>query len=345
MRCLRCVALAGLTTGFACASTQPIEPAPPTPPVAAVRSPSQLPLPAPPRNLGTAGAFAVEGDEGLARLCQTLRDENSTAFSGNVVAQAQEREEHARRRQDAEHRRYVAMVPAQGFTLANYDLGERRLVLDTGRGFRLAENAELSTNLETGAIGFRLSPEAADHVLVERAAGKVFLRVVFRPIYSKLRQQSCLWISGGTVVKMEIDLEAVALLAPDGSRLAQGDNSPDTDLDAPVTKPQILIRRPRSATGGDVPDTLARASAELGPLFLPCYQKALEMRPSLRGTLVLGIKVGPDGTVEESRMELSSLGDEFLATCASAKAGKAKLAAGPGRMSVTVVFGSKDDQK
>ena len=326
MRCLRRLALVGLATAFSfdCASTQPTETAPLPPPVAAPPSVRTVPLPASPRDTGTAGAFAVEGDEGLARLCETLRDENSMAFSGNAVAQAQEREEHARRRQDAERRRYVAVVPAQGFALANYELRERRLVLDTGRGFRLADDAELLTNLETGA--------------------KVALRVVFRPIFSKLRQQACMWISGGGVVKMEIDLETVALLAPDGSRLAQGDNSPDSDLDAPVTNPQIAIKRPRSPTGGDVPDTLARASTDLGPLLLPCYQKALELRPSLRGTLVLGIKIGPDGSVEESHMELSSLGDEFLAACAAAKAGKAKLKAGPGRMSVTVVFGSKDDR-
>ncbi|HJX51989.1 MAG TPA: hypothetical protein VJ801_04410 [Polyangia bacterium] len=346
MRCLRRLALVGLATAFSfdCASTQPTETAPLPPPVAATPSVRTVLLPASPRDTGTAGAFAVEGDEGLARLCETLRDENSMAFSGNAVAQAQEREEHARRRQDAERRRYVAVVPAQGFALANYELRERRLVLDTGRGFRLADDAELLTNLETGAIGFRLSSEAADRILVERAAGKVSLRVVFRPIFSKLRQQACMWISGGGVVKMEIDLETVALLAPDGSRLAQGDNSPDSDLDAPVTNPQIAIKRPRSPTGGDVPDTLARASTDLGPLLLPCYQKALELRPSLRGTLVLGIKIGPDGSVEESHMELSSLGDEFLAACAAAKAGKAKLKAGPGRMSVTVVFGSKDDR-
>ncbi len=342
MRCLRCVVLAGLTTGLACASTQPVELPPlPTPP-AAPTAPSQPS--AAPRDTGTAGAFTVEGDQGSARLCETLRDENSMAFAGNVVAQAQEREAHARQRQDAEHMLYVAMVPAQGFALANYELGERRLVLDTARGFRLGENAELLTNLETGAIGFRLAPEAADHVLVERAAGKLFLRVVFRPTYSKMRQQACLWISGGGVVKMEIELEAVALLAPDGSRLAQGDNNPGADSDTPVSKPQIVIRRPRSTAGGDVPEALAKASAELGPLLLPCYQKALEMRPSLRGTLVLGVKLGPDGSVEESRMELSSLGDEFLAACAAAKVGKAKLTAGPARMSVTVVFGSNDDR-
>jgi len=342
MRCLRNLALVGLTTALSCASTQATEPA--VPPLPAPAPPAPVPAPAAPRNSGNTGAFSVEGQEGLARLCEALRDEDSVAFSGNVVAQAQEREQHAQRRQDAEHNRYVAMVPAQGFALANYDLGERRLVLDTSRGFRLGESAELLTNLETGTIGFRLAPEAADHVLVERAAGKLFLRVVFRPTYSKMRQQACLWISGGSVVKMEIELETVALIAPDGSRLVQGDNSAGADLDAPVRRPQVVIRRPRSVTGADVPDTLARASAELGSMLMPCYQKALEMRPGLRGTLVLGIKIAADGSVEESRMELSSLGDEALAACAAAKAGKAKLAVGPARISVTAVFGSKDDR-
>jgi hypothetical protein len=343
MRCLPRIALVSLAAALACASTQPAEPPALPPLLAAPPPPSPLPAPPSPRNPGAAGAFAVEGDEGLARLCETLRDEKAMTFPGNAVAQAQEREAHAISRQDAERRRYLAMVPAQGFALANYELGERRLLLDTSRGFRLAENAELLTNLETGAIGFHLSPEAADHILVERAADKLFLRVVFRPTYSKLRQQSCLWISGGGVVKMEIDVETVALLAPDGSRLAQGDNNPGPDLDTPVKKPQIVIKRPRTVAGGDVPDALARASTELGPLLLPCYRKALEMRPSLRGTLVLGIKLGPDGSVEELRTELSSLGDEALAACAAAKVGKAKLAAGSGRLSVTVVFGSRDD--
>jgi len=139
------------------------------------------------------------------------------------------------------------------------------------------------------------------------------------------------------------DGRRIDFLAVAGSRLAQGDNNPGPDLDTPVKKPQVVIKRPRTAAGGDVPDALARASTELGPLLLPCYRKALEMRPSLRGTLVLGIKLGPDGSVEELRTELSSLGDEALATCAAAKVGKAKLAAGSGRLSVTVVFGSRDD--
>jgi len=338
-------ALFSLTTAasLACASTQPSEIIPVPAPVAAPPPARPTPMPATLRNLDVGGAFAVEGDEGLARLCEMLRDEASMVFSGNAVAQAQAREEHARRRQDAENRRYVALVPAQGFALGNYDLSESRLVLDTDRGFRLGDSAELQTSLETGAIGFRLRPERADHVLVERAAGKLVLRVIFRPTYSKMRQQACLWISGGTVVKMEIEIEAVALLAPDGSRVAQGDNNPGADQDSPVLRPQVVIKRPRSANGADVSDALARAAHALAPLLLPCYQKALETRPGLRGTLVLGVKVGPDGSVDEARMELSSLGDAALAACATNNAGKARLAAGTGWMSVTAVFSSKDD--
>jgi hypothetical protein len=276
-------------------------------------------------------------------VCQALRDEAGMVFSGNAVTQAQAREQHVRRREDAEHRRYVASVPPDGFALANYDLAERRLVLDTTRGFRLGESAELLTNLEMGAVGFRLAPEGADRILVERAAGKVYLRVVFRPSYSKMREQSCLWISGGGVVKMEIELESAALLTPDGQRLAQGDNNPGADQDAPVSQPQVLIKRPRSANGGEVTETQIRGTSTLAGPLLRCYKEALGRRPSLRGTLVLGIKVASDGSVEESRMELSSLGDEPLASCAMAETHKAKLMAGSGRISLMLLFGSRDD--
>jgi hypothetical protein len=343
MRSLSALSVLVLAFPFACASTQTSEldplPVPPlAQPVKITRAPS------PPRDTGAGGAFAVEGHDGLVRLCESLRDEGTISFEGNVVEQARARDEHARAREDAEHRRYVTVVPADGFALANYDLPERRLVLDTARGFRLAEGAELVTDVETGAVGFRLQPEGADRLLVERAAGKLLLRVIFRPAHSKMREQACQWISGGGVVRMEIEVEAVALLAPDGSRLAQGDNNPGADQDAPVGNPQVVIRRPRSASGGDVPDNLAKAANGLAPLLLPCYQRALETRPSLRGTLVLGIKLGADGSVEESHMELSSLGDEALAACAAAKTAKARLGGGSGRMSVTAVFGSKDDK-
>jgi hypothetical protein len=342
MRCLRELVCLGSGFLFACASTQTSEsalpPLPVPPPVTA------RPAPSAPRNVGSDGVFVVEGEDGLARLCETLREENSMVFSGNAVAQAQAREEHTRRRQEAEHRRYAAMVPAAGFALANYELAERRLVLDTSRGFRLADGAELVTNLETGVLGFRLPPEGADRILVDRAAGKLFLRVLFRPTYSKMRQQACLWVSGGSVVKMETELESVALLAPDGTRLAQGDNNPGGDMDTPVSRPQVLIKRPRNPSGGDVSEGQAKAAKELGPHLLPCYRKALEGRPGLRGTLVLGLKVGSDGSVEEARMELSSLEDEALAACAVTVASKVKLGAGPGRMSVTAEFSSKDDR-
>lgn len=329
-----------LTFALACASSQTLDPpaVPPPPPRPAAAPPATLP-----RDPGPGGATAIEGAAGLARVCEALRDEGGMVFSGNAVTQAQAREEHVRRREDAEHRRYVALVPPEGFALANYDLADRRLLLDTTRGFRLGESAELLSNLDMGAVGFRLAPEGADRILVERAAGKVFLRVVFRPVYSKMREQSCLWISGGGVVKMDIELESATLLTPDGGRLAQGDNNPGADQDAPVARPQVLIKRPRNANGGDVPETQIKGTSALAAPLLRCYKEALSRRPSLRGTLVLGIKVASDGSVEESRMELSSLGDEPLASCAVAETRKAKLMAGSGRISLTLIFGSRDD--
>jgi hypothetical protein len=338
---MRALRVLPLTLALACASSQSLDPSPSPPPP--VTRPASSPPPALPREPVPGGAAAIEGAAGLARVCESLRDEASMTFSGNAVGQAQAREDHVRRREDAQHRRYIALVPPDGFSLANYDLGERRLLLDTSRGFRLAEGAELLSNLDTGAVGFRLAPEGADRILVERAAGKVFLRVVFRPSYSKMREQSCLWISGGGVVKMEIELESATLLTPDGGHLAQGDNNPGADQDAPVARPQVLIKRPRSANGVDAPEAPIKGASALATPLLRCYKDALSRRPALRGTLVLGVKLASDGSVEEARMELSSLGDEPLAACAVAETHKAKLMAGSGRISLTLLFGSRDD--
>jgi len=49
-------------------------------------------------------------------------------------------------------------------------------------------------------------------------------------------------------------------------------------------------------------------------------------------------------SIEESRMELSSPGRRIPRCLCGGQVGKARLTTGPGRMSVTVVFGSKDDR-
>jgi hypothetical protein len=182
-------------------------------------------------------------------------------------------------------------------------------------------------------------------MLVRRAAGKLFLRVVFRPVRSQLRNQACQWVSGGRVVRLEADVEAVALIDRDGRTLSRGGSRDATlELDTPVTGPVVTARRPRLADGGDVSDALAEAVNELAGAALPCYQKALAARPNLRGTMVVGLRVAGDGRIDAPRMEMSTLGDDALTACVTSRLGKARLAGGPARISLPLVFGSKDDR-
>jgi hypothetical protein len=330
--------LAGCATSGPPAVEMPNEPAPP--PSAEVEP--SLPLP---RDPGDTGATAIDRADGLVRLCDAMRDESRMDFPGNAVAQARAREEHAQRRQNAEAGRYVTIIPSQGFAFGEYDLNERRLILDTRQGLRLSQGAELTASAQDEPLGFRLAPEGAERMLSSRAANKLFLRVVFRPMRSKMRNDGCQWVSGGGVVRMEIDVEAVALLGSDGSVLTRGGTRDGSlELDSPVSKPQVTVKSPRLADGGAVSDAMTEAARGLGAVVLPCYQKALETRPNLRGTLVVALRVGSDGRIDDPRTELSTLGDDALAACAVSRLGKARLTSGPTRLSLPFVFESKDDQ-
>ncbi len=341
----RCIALILLMVSplGGCATVPPTEPdmarepAPPLP-----SEPAAVPLP---HHADETGAISIEGGEGLVRLCDSMRDEGRMDFPGSAVAQARAREEHAQRRQSAETGRYVTVAPPAGFAFGEYELSERRLLLDLRQGIRLSQGAELTTGLDDDPLGFPLSPEGAERMLADRAAGRLFLRVLFRPLRSKMRNEACQWVSGGGVVRMGADVEAIALLDGDGRVLTRGgtrDASPE--LDSPVTSPQVTVKRPRLADGGAVAEAMAESARALGAAVLPCYQKTLATRPNLRGTLVVALRVAGDGRIEEARTELSTLGDDALATCAATLLGKARVSGGPARISVPLVFESQDDR-
>lgn len=339
-----CLALlVGCATAPAEAPAPP--PLPPTPPPAAGPATTTRSSPlAPPADGEVAGVY---GADGLTGLCESLRDEASLTFPGNAVEQARAYERHAQRRQAALAGRYLTMVPAGGYTFRNYELSERRLVLDTNRGLVLGDGAELYLPSQDQAPGFALGPDLADRVLAQRDEGRVALRLVFRPATSTLRKDGCLWLSGGRVVKLEIEMVAAALVAPDGTVVARADTGDyaDSSLAAPVRSPKVTVRKPRAADGRDLPAPLVAALGALAERARPCYEKVLVVRPALRGTLVLGFRIGAGGRVEVPRVEMSSLGDDALTTCVSAGAAKATIsgAAAGQRLSVPLYFGSADD--
>jgi hypothetical protein len=285
------------------------------------------------------------GPDGVARLCEALRDEDGIRFEGNEVARAKAREDHERQRAGLADRTYVVRVPAQGFGFRGYDLAGQRLALDTSRSFSVGDNVELVTNEPSSSarLAFTLPPDAADRALKSHASRRLVLRLVFRPLRSDLRRDGCVRMSGGRVVKLPVEVLAYTLVGDGGAAVARGQTADYVDESA-VSEPEVSVGRPRSNEGREVPDAVADAARALGTTLLPCYQKALERRPSLRGTLVLDVRVLPDGRIEAPRMQVSSLGDETLVACAVSRTGKAKLPGGGGHLTLPVSFGGKEDR-
>jgi hypothetical protein len=328
--------LAALAAG-ACAAALPPVPASPTPIAAPATSP-------PPRPAVTAVNRNLGGADGVVHLCEALRDADGVEFGGNEVQQARNREDHERRRETAADSIYSVTVPATGYGFRSYDLAGRRLALDTARNFVVADGVELVTADPRGALAFGLPADAAERVLRSHAAGEVALQLRFRPVRSDLRKDGCVRLSGGRVVKLPVDVLAYVLVGPGGAPLARV-QSPDYVDDAPVTSPAVNVGRPRSHEGREVTEAMATAARGLGPTLLPCYQKALQAHPNLRGTLVLDVRVLADGRIDSPRMQVSSLGDETLVACAVSRAAKAKLAgvSGGAHLSLPVSFGGLGD--
>jgi hypothetical protein len=330
-----------------CATAQPTAaPNASIPPPPEEFAPRLAPPPAAPSKPGDA--TNILGSEALVGLCQALRDETTLDFPSNPVEQARASAAHAERRQSAQAATYVTVLPASGFSFRSYQIGEHRLVLDTDHSFVLDDGAELFASSKDSPPGFSLAADLAERLLGERAAGRLGLRLVFRPAHSELRKGSCLWLGGGRVVKLEIDVVAAALLGPDGSVVARGDTGEYADPGAglPVRSPKVTLKRPRGADGKDVSDATAESLSTLSTAAQPCYQRVLLVRPTLRGTLVLAIRVGAGGKIDEARVEMSSLGDDAVTACVSTAASKTTLlgvSAGQ-RFSVPLQFAAADER-
>jgi hypothetical protein len=345
-RCLLGQSLMSLVLLSSCATAPATEPSAAFPLPTDEPPATSAPIPsAGPANNGDAST--VRGPDGLVALCESLRDENPTGFPGNAVAQARAIEAHAQRRQAALAGRYVALVPAAGFAFRSYELGERRLMLDTDRGLVLGDGAELLVPSKDPAPGFVLAPDLAERVLTQRTEGRLSLRLLFRPSGSQLRNDACMWLGGGRVVKMEIEVLGAALLAPDGTVLSRGDTGEYADASptAPVRSPKVTVRKARATDGKEIQSSMAAALATLAEHAQPCYERVLMVRPALRGTLVLGIRVGAGGHIESAHVEMSSLGDDTLVSCVAATVTKVTIAGTSSgqRLSVPLQFGSAEE--
>jgi len=112
-----------------------------------------------------------------------------------------------------------------------------------------------------------------------------------------------------------------------------------------VKQPKVIAQKARSTEGGDLAAGTQEAFTKFADKTLPCYETALRSQPGLRGTLVLGLRVGGSGQVEAPYAEMSSLGNDPLVRCVLGKAAQLKLVgvATGTRLSLSLLFSGKED--
>jgi hypothetical protein len=293
------------------------------------------------------GVITLNRPEALVQLCETLREPGLDTVQGSAVEQERQAARRGQERHEILNSRFVAFIPSTGFAFSTYDMESRRLLLDQGRQWSLGEGAELIPIPQDPIPGFAVGPELADRLMVQRASSRLALRAHFRIAGSQIRKDPCAWISGGHVVRMEIDLLGTALLAPDGTILARGDTGEfaDGSLAMPVKNPRLILQTPRTNDGKEAPAATVATLATLKETALPCYTAILANNPGIRGTLVLGFRVGIAGQVESPHAEMSSLGNDELVRCVAGKASQLKITGLPAgtRMSLPMLFSGKDD--
>jgi len=286
-------------------------------------------------------APALQGGDGLRSLCDALQDEDQMTFTGNDVEVARAREAHRSHRAQAETARYQIDVPSAGFFFNGYNINDERLAL-RGTRFLVDEGAEIYTSGGGETVAFPLGAAAADRLLKMHEENGLVLRIVFRPAFSDVRKGLCTRMGGG-IVRQNAELLAAYLIGGQGATLARFETDAFAQVMAqtqPVANPKASVTDVSRADGVALPDNVANAARALGSAFQACYEDALKTRPGARGKLVVEVEVGKDATLRNPRMQLSSVGDDRLAECTTAKLNGSRVAGAPNaNLLISITFG------
>jgi hypothetical protein len=287
---------------------------------------------------------------GLRRVCETVRPDSQVKFTGNEVERGKARAEHRKRRTAALERFYLVTVPAQGFSFREYDVGEKKLTLDTRKLLAVGEGVDLAfpTGDDEPEIAAAVAPQPAENIVLLRAKGKLALRVTVK-LDPGQASDPCTRSATRKTVKVAIDALAFELV--DTSKveklLYRGELPGYTDAlqgSVPVKGARVRFGKP-SVGQGEPGAPLIAALRGLEPGLLQCYRAGLENNARLRGALVVGFKLDAGGRVLQASAEINSLGDDQVTACAVAHVRAHRFTKGvrPGRVSVPVYFQSQDD--
>jgi hypothetical protein len=233
-------------------------------------------------------------------------------------------------------RRYRVRIDARRLAFAPYDDGEERLELaprlvlvGLGGALRLWATEDVQ-------LPVRAAPPVARRVLDALAEGTLALFVTF-DLAERENEPPCAHVPGSRQYTLAAEPLAWEW-ASRGKVLARGGEGADRPLAsvAEGAKPRVEVGSPIcEGDGGALKDLFAGWSADL----LRCYDGALARNPRLDGTLVIELRLGPEGVARNVRISADSMQDAAVAACVREVAARPGYPREPrGRCSVPVTF-------
>lgn len=257
-------------------------------------------------------------------------------------------------RRDAMAGTYAVTLPSTAFRLMPYDRARGRVAIDGGRGFRgdgweMVLHGLVPGRVPAGALELAFPASAADgdELAVAHAAGRLTLVLTFQPAASDAVAPACARMHTVASDGVRLAVEPMAFeLRRDAERIASGETARfaalrDEAAPGPVVTPKVVVQTAmRTSAGGRAPASMTKAASALTPRLLACYRQGLALEPTLRGSIVAGVDVGPDGRIAAARAEIDGLGAPAVTGCVLAEVRAAKFPRGPERLSIPIRFGS-----
>jgi hypothetical protein len=245
---------------------------------------------------------------------------------------------------DAASQVYVMAIPSSSFAFSPFDRKKGRLSVDLSRVHGAGGAWELEADGGL-AVAVPASGKDAASLLKQAASGELTLWLWFKPAHLSGLSFHCAAVRGVRVSGVRLGVEPMAFALVRGKDVvASGETqafSALRDVNGPIDAPAVRVGQVvKTDEASPAPDEIARSARALEPELVACYKKGLSAEPTLRGAVVMGVRVDAAGKVADARAELDGLGAPEVTACVAARVKATRFPAGKAaRYSVPLDFG------
>ena len=277
----------------------------------------------------TPAPVTLDSEARVKEICLALRPSERMTFAGGPGAQVVARGEFERHRDALRKSEFFIELPWSAFKVAEWDPAEHEVRISTERPFRAFKGALTFFDADRDVIELDSLESSEDELKAGLAKGQLTLAMVFRP--SEDEASPCT-ASKAPSYTFSVDLVS-AELRLNGKPLARAQNDGFVPLPSSDGHPTVEIR---SAMGEDENHAVVASVALMKPAIEKCYAEALSRKPSLDGSLILGVEVGKDGKMAADAVIADSVNDAEVTGCVKVAVAGARPAKGESRGTVAI---------